>query len=258
MGFRPLISLLATVMMLGSAEAASTSWRNVEGGAWRVLIQGVDDTTLRGAIELHLNEGWHTYWRNPGEFGLAPSLNIAEAASSTLFFPIPHQIHMDGLSAIGYSGRLLLPFVVKLRREHHTQIAGTAVVGLCERLCLPATLDFNLNSSEENFQDDAVIEVAFDQLPPTRSDELFLTEASIKKNQLFLTLKHPKASTVPELFVDSKTVTLGLARVVERSPTATKFVVPIAENPDSAVQLIYEASVDGRSVSSTFVLQPKR
>ena len=49
---------------------------------------------LQGALEIDLKPGWKTYWRDPGDAGVPPTIDAtasSNVASAELSFPAPHR-----------------------------------------------------------------------------------------------------------------------------------------------------------------------
>ena len=58
-------------------------------------VSGIsNDGTIITSITQTLNDGWHTYWKNPGDSGAKASISIHEASviSKGLIFPKPSVI----------------------------------------------------------------------------------------------------------------------------------------------------------------------
>ena len=66
------------------------------------------------ALELVLEPGWKTYWRSPGDAGLAPVFdwkgnNIGKV---DFHWPAPEVVVSDGVRTLGYHDRLVLPIEI--------------------------------------------------------------------------------------------------------------------------------------------------
>ncbi|RUX21351.1 hypothetical protein EOA27_06205, partial [Mesorhizobium sp. M2A.F.Ca.ET.037.01.1.1] len=61
------------------AEASSSIWYNSEGGKVRLVTTGKPDEAgkIRGVLDIALKPGWKTYWRDPGDAGVPPQLDIS-------------------------------------------------------------------------------------------------------------------------------------------------------------------------------------
>ena len=102
---------------------------------------------LRVALRLAMAPGWHTYWRNPGDAGIAPELAWTLPAGATagpIRWPAPARETEGPLVTFGYSGDLLLPVAI-------TAATGPLAVHLhaewlvCAKICVPESGDFRLD-----------------------------------------------------------------------------------------------------------------
>ncbi|PKP85078.1 MAG: hypothetical protein CVT80_04545 [Alphaproteobacteria bacterium HGW-Alphaproteobacteria-2] len=106
---------------------------------WR-LADGRHMTALR----LRLAPGWKTYWRAPGEGGIAPRLtwegseNLAQVIEH---WPRPDIYRIAGLQSLGYEHELVLPLeIVPQDKGRPVALRATADIGVCERICMPVSL----------------------------------------------------------------------------------------------------------------------
>jgi DsbC/DsbD-like thiol-disulfide interchange protein len=63
------------------------------------------------ALRLKIDEGWHTYWRNPGDSGLATQIvwDLPEGFEAGLIqWPHPKKIDLEGSTNYGYEGEVFL------------------------------------------------------------------------------------------------------------------------------------------------------
>src|SRR3954470_19748409 len=61
------------VLFVAPAQAAVGPWISDGKARIRLLAAGIDASgQLRGGVEIALDPGWHTYWRSPGDSGIAP------------------------------------------------------------------------------------------------------------------------------------------------------------------------------------------
>jgi thiol:disulfide interchange protein DsbD len=99
-----------------------------------------------------LDEGWHVYWSNPGDSGLAPHLRWRLPANGTagdLQWPQPHRIAIGPLVNYGYEGEVLLPVRVtppaSLRPGDAFTLAARADWLVCREDCIPGQTDLTLD-----------------------------------------------------------------------------------------------------------------
>lgn len=100
--------------------------------------------TRMAALHLRLAEGWKTYWRIPGEAGIAPrfdwssSQNLAEVR---VHWPQPTVFDQGGFQSIGYHDELILPLeLVPARTGVPMVLDGRINIGVCDDICVPADL----------------------------------------------------------------------------------------------------------------------
>jgi DsbC/DsbD-like thiol-disulfide interchange protein len=97
---------------------------------------------LRAGIEVRLKPGWHTYWRYPGDAGVPPRFDFAgsqNVKAVAVRWPAPQPIPEEGLTAIGYTGDVLLPLaIVPQDRAKPVTLRLKLDYAVCEKLCVPA------------------------------------------------------------------------------------------------------------------------
>lgn len=132
-----LFVLFAMAPVLARESAPVTSKR-----ATVTLVTDTDavDGPFHAALRIRLAPGWHTYWRNPGDAGVAPDLQFdAPAKAGPIAWPPPHVVAEGPVTTYAYSGDVLLPVTVTMSagtlRAHATWL-------VCERICVPEQGDF--------------------------------------------------------------------------------------------------------------------
>ena len=90
---------------------------------------------------MQLDPGWKTYWRMPGDAGVPPSFDWAEAsnvASTEVLFPAPHRMADQGGEAVGYKTAVIFPIRITPRDAKDSVTAVvTASYGICKNICVP-------------------------------------------------------------------------------------------------------------------------
>jgi thiol:disulfide interchange protein DsbD len=77
------------------------------------------DTVLAG-VDLKMEPGWHTYWKNPGEAGIATKIEWQFPPGITageIQWPLPVQIPPAEVTTYGYSGEVVLLVPLKLAAD---------------------------------------------------------------------------------------------------------------------------------------------
>ena len=149
-------SLLPLLIALGLLAGGTVAARAAESAAVQstrataTLVTESDTVTpgkpIRVALRLRLAPGWHTYWRNPGDAGVAPDLTFTLPPGVTagpVAWPAPH-LEIEGpLATYAYTGELLLP-VTLTGAQGATEIQLTASWLVCANVCVPESGAFRL------------------------------------------------------------------------------------------------------------------
>ncbi len=75
------------------------------------------DGTARIGLRLRLADGWHTYWRNPGESGIPTELAFVlppGASAGSIEWPTPARISEGSIVTYGFTREVVLPAIVTL------------------------------------------------------------------------------------------------------------------------------------------------
>ncbi|MGB1081732.1 MAG: protein-disulfide reductase DsbD family protein [Alphaproteobacteria bacterium] len=146
--------LSAALLPAAPAWADASFWMQGVQAEVRVIsaftATGETETTVPLGLEFQMNEGWHIYWRTPGEAGLppeldhGPSLNVAETAFS---WPVPTRDVTYGIETFVYKDRVVLPLEVSLQSPGEPlDLRGKVDFLICADVCIPDSVevDFSL------------------------------------------------------------------------------------------------------------------
>ena len=137
--------LMKYLALLAYVIAAPALAQDFPGLVSARLLPGWMDAggTRFSALELALEPGWKTYWRSPGDTGIPPRFDWADAQMGevTLFWPAPEVFDGGGGRAIGYHDRLLLPFSVAPGADGPAEeLRAEVEFGLCREVCVPVSV----------------------------------------------------------------------------------------------------------------------
>jgi DsbC/DsbD-like thiol-disulfide interchange protein len=97
--------------------------------------------SLYAGLQLTLQDGWKTYWRNPGYSGVPPNLdlqgsdNIAEAR---VLYPAPVRFKDRDGDTIGYKHSVVFPIAITPKDPAKpVRLNVTAELGICRDVCIP-------------------------------------------------------------------------------------------------------------------------
>lgn len=104
--------------------------------------------THMAALHLRLADGWKTYWRIPGEAGIAPQLDWSQSqnvASVAPHWPRPIVFDQNGYRSIGYAGELVLPLEFTPQNAGRPMaLMAQVTIGICRDTCVPVDLSLTL------------------------------------------------------------------------------------------------------------------
>lgn len=169
---RLIVALIVMILSAGVSFAETTPWTSGLGYKARLIMGAImDDGYYQGGFEVELEEGWKTYWRQPGGNGIPPLFDVKNSSNLEDFdvsWPAP-QVFKDGSGqGIGYKNRVLLPFTVKPEDIDQTIDFNLSIFfGVCSEICVPADVQFSglLSPSKPQTPNLALIEEAMSQVP---------------------------------------------------------------------------------------------
>ena len=160
------IVTMALAALAGPARAQDASpWDKQPHAQARLLagtmMKSAEATYLRAGVEIRLDPGWKTYWREPGDSGVPPTFDFAgseNVKSVTVLWPAPERFP-DGAggNSIGYVGRLVLPLhIVQQDPARHSSLHVKLGYAICANLCVPAEATLTLALSGDGAEEAAL------------------------------------------------------------------------------------------------------
>jgi len=201
--------VLAAAAWASPALASSSAWHEAEGGRVRLVTTGAPDADgrLKGVLQIDLEPGWKTYWRDPGASGVPPSLDVSAnplVASAVIDFPAPEH-HFDGTSTwAGYDQPVGLPVTFTMRASGKAGIIGASVfLGICETICVPvqAKLEVDTNTGGDDDADAAAVAAAWAALPSPASADFGARILASDDKSVTLEVAAPGDADKAELFL---------------------------------------------------------
>ena len=148
----PAAALLLAAPLLATATARAAESTPVRSS--RATVTLVSDAAaaqpgqpLRLGLRMRLAPGWHTYWRNPGDAGVPPELQLTLPPGATaggLQWPTPVRMPEGPVMTFGYGTEVLLPVAVT-PGPGPLQVEATATWLVCEKICVPEEGRFTLD-----------------------------------------------------------------------------------------------------------------
>lgn len=151
--FRGFVLLLLSSM--GVAHAADTGWlTSPQNDHARIRFQAErSENRLYGLLTVELQSGWKTYWRSPGEGGVAPEIHWHNGEKAQWYWPVPSRFEISGLTTQGYHKQVVIPMIIT--GQQSDALDGTLTLSTCSNVCLltdyPLHLDFS-QPVDDHFQ----------------------------------------------------------------------------------------------------------
>ena len=193
-----LLGMLA-IFSAQRATAATSQWQDVGGGQVRlVAIKDPAQGTLRGVVEVRLNEGWKTYWRAPGSSGIPPEFDFSASKAievARVRFPAPMRMKAGESVFYGYKDTVAFPFY-GLAGTGESELRLDLLIGICEEICIPATASLAITADELNVSDPRAqmqIMLAEAFLPQAPADDPRVTGFKQDQNRLELKIRSESA-----------------------------------------------------------------
>ena len=129
-------------------------------------------------LRIRMEEGWHSYWKNPGDSGEPTSIDWALPegfSAESIQWPYPHRVPFGPMTSYGYSDEVVLPVTITppdtLTPGTTVTLKGDASWLVCADICLPAEASLERSvavaSAAEAGPDAAAIAAARDKQPQT-------------------------------------------------------------------------------------------
>lgn len=157
----------------------ASTWQ--EAYASRVRLEAAatalgDGYALFG-LHVALDEGWKTYWREPGDSGLAPQFDWSgsrNVRSVEVLWPAPRAFDEIGQRYYGYKDQVLWPIRVTATDPEEPLLLSLKLdYGVCADVCVPASISTSLQlpaGGGEATLEAASIDEALLRLPQKAAD----------------------------------------------------------------------------------------
>lgn len=226
------LAMCALCVPMG-ALAGESPWQEVTGGKLRLISGGVDASTGTAdvGLEIHLDPGWHTYWKYPGDSGIPTEVDFSassgtDPARARLRFPAPERYDDGYATSIVYRRQVVLPIDLPVPSASPATLRALVRLGMCSDICVPVEASLELDVSEETLAASDI------------GHRMALARAR-------LALPHPQTDMPPRIL-----------KVVRGSPGAdgTAILTITAELPANAV----EADLFAHGATGSYNGVPKR
>src|SRR6266851_6064114 len=161
------------------------------------------------ALEFNIRDGWHTYWRNPGDSGQATTLKWQLPPGFTagdIVWATPHRFEIPPLVNYGYAKHAV--HLVNITAPNDLKAGAPIVLSakaswlVCSDVCIPEDAELQLKlpvgnqSGAVDTADAALFAAARGELP---SAQFAATTARIQGDKLVIALGKEWGATLPQI-----------------------------------------------------------
>ncbi len=166
-------------------------------------------------IKINLEDGWKTYWKNPGDAGAPISIDFDKKEGildKEILFPFPKEFVEKSITTIGYENEVIFP--VKLTLEKNVKRIKTDLnleYLVCREICIPVNarykIDHYLDKSLDNFDKSPIYQ--YFRMVPAKNQKSIEVQNLLRENdfKINLTIKKSTAEMI-QVFAYSEDVTL--------------------------------------------------
>jgi suppressor for copper-sensitivity B len=148
---------------------------------------------------------WKTYWRVPGDGGIAPQIEVSgkNVAGHELLYPLPLRMSDEAGETIGYRDKVVFPLrIAPGNAARPVAVDLRAFFGVCEVVCIPAQTEEKvlLAPTASSTADSVLVQEWLSRVPELVADGPVTSVAALEEGgsvKLDVTLKSP----VDDLFV---------------------------------------------------------
>jgi suppressor for copper-sensitivity B len=215
---RMLLLMSALLFSVASFAQTETGWLtnpNHPPVKTRFVLTGQmnpADKTVEGFLEVDLSGDWKTYWRSPGEGGIAPSINWDKSTNLNnvdWHWPHPEHYSLLGINTLGYKGDVVIPMTLHVDDFNQPVfIDAKLTLSSCTTICVltdyPLSLSFTPNELTVSEQAMYIHAQAISMVPkpsPLISDQQAKWDK--RTNQLEVTLTKSLGWQKPDVIIDS-------------------------------------------------------
>ncbi|MCW4113520.1 protein-disulfide reductase DsbD family protein [Aurantimonas sp. MSK8Z-1] len=222
-----------------AAQGAAASYEDEHVALHLDAASPAEDGRGRAALTIDLAPGWKTYWIDPGDSGVPPTLDVPPSgavALSRIRFPAPHRSDDGYGQSNGYTGTVGIALDYTTRPNTPDAVLAIDVtLGVCREICIPVSASLAARLGDGNV---SRIAAAFDGLPQTSTADAGILGAQLAADaqSVDITTALPNGDGEPDLFVAATGGWyFGAPRSVARAGGGRLvFTVPVLQAPRKA------------------------
>ncbi|MGE0230329.1 MAG: protein-disulfide reductase DsbD domain-containing protein [Flavobacteriaceae bacterium] len=208
------VLLLAAMVLMAAEPAAAqmsagaplaTAWQKGESSKLRLIAGDTTGSVWTAVLQVSLDAGWKTYWRNPGDSGVPPRFDFAGSDNverAQVRFPSPHRFSDTYGDSIGYKDSVAFPIEVAPADDGRpVRLSVKFDYAVCEKICVPASASLSIRLAPGRPDLAGEVAAAFKTVP-VRDDGDRLRARSGEGDSLILLFDAPQGARDVDLFAE--------------------------------------------------------
>jgi DsbC/DsbD-like thiol-disulfide interchange protein len=236
------VQLVLTIAFLlpGAAMAAHSDWSHADQAQVRLLLGGERDGRLLGGVDVALETGWHTYWRNPGETGVPPVFDFSgskNVARVDVLYPAPTRYDDGATVSLIYQDEVVFPLLVTPLAPGPVTLRAAISFGVCKEVCIPtqARAEVTQAGGERDPLTEARLASFLPRVPGAPEAGTFDVERVWAENKTLLVDVRMPESAFSDLFVEPPPGWyISQPRFLSRSGGVSRYQLSLAGGPPDA------------------------
>ncbi len=207
-------------------------------------------------IKINLDDGWKTYWKNPGDAGSGINLKIENQKNILdykILYPFPKSYMDHGVKTIGYENEVIFPIELQIKEKAKKIYADINIEYLiCKEICIPMNEKriINYQIKKKISQNKEILEY-LERVPKSELGIIKFKEVFARdKNTFFVVLNNPQEKKIEIYpFSDETQLTLKSKQLGKK----TKFYFESEESLKSLKQPVELSVSDGMNIEKIFL-----
>ena len=218
-------------------------------------LQNPNQESFYVGVRLQMQDGWHTYWENPGDSGSPFEANWSTDEGvivENVQWPTPITIPYPPLMTYGYEGDIVFPFQVF--RSQETELKTISVdfnFLICADICIPESASLSLDLSSASPSE--ILDTQINNLPTKTIN----TNSSIEGDNLVISFQSTESFSNAYLFPrESGNFFYPENQLLEQiNDTNYKISIPLLDSKLSAFSGILSLDGNGFQIKEQFSSQ---
>ena len=218
-------------------------------------LQSLNQESFHVGVRLQMQDGWHTYWENPGDSGSPFEANWTTDEGviiENVQWPTPITIPYPPLMTYGYEGDIVFPFQVF--RSQETELKTISVdfnFLICADICIPESASLSLDLSSASPSE--ILDTQINNLPT----KVLNTNSTIEGDNLVINFQSTESFSNAYLFPrESGNFFYPESQLLEQiDETNYKISIPLLDSKLSSFSGILSLDGDGFQIKEQFSSQ---